>query len=1076
MKKSHTIKKITALALMLSLFGLNPSSARADDSDIFGANIEPNVMILFDNSRSMQDDIDSSAYNATTTYTSGTKDAAKVYKPNSDNTAYNVYAQTVSAVASTSAQAALSLAGFWTGIDGGTTVNLFTGNYLNYQDCTTCNVATPKLTIARQVAADIIAHVDGVRFGVMTFRQNGATMLAEIGTDKSVMVPAVQAITAPGGVGTPLGDQLMDADRYFRGEAVDSVTYANPFQYECQPTFIIMISDGLHTTFNDDLRTVAQDFLHLDHNTPLNGTQRIILHTVGFNIAGPTQDEIDARDVLLTAAANGGGTFFEANNAAELASSLQDAIRLIIGAVFTFATPVVPTTSATGSTRAYVAAVQSDPESNFWRGYLKAYDRDTDGSIRLNPDGTPDATYLAWEAGNVLSNSSEAGYKTAAERTIYMEKIQPLLDTGWTGGRTDFLPANVVPRTAVGASSNGERDDIVNFIRGVDVYDEDGDPLTTERAWKLGDIFHSTPVLVSPPLLPISDPSYVAFRTAEANRRTVLIVGANDGMVHAFAESADTSVTPNIAGGEELWAYMMPNSLGKLKDLTTVSGVHPFFVDSSPIAADIKIGSDWKTIVVFGLRRGGPFYYALDVTDTEDPQMLWKNPKGAGVGGTYNKMGNTWSEPVIGKIKWTDGSDKFVAFVGGGYYTDLNNSFGAAVVLIDLATGLELAHYSNDGTSDDRQYMNFSFAANPTAVDLDHDGYIDRFYIGDVGGQVWKFEPTIVPGAPTPIRYKHSFATSDGGPTSEGLFTEELTGGTTFVIVKDSVDNWDPPADCIFKCYAYRPNGSDPTSAPASQLGYVGGLADLGSGFDMYNVMFIEQVGGSASDSFTLPGKRLFAAASSQANPPPVGEYFPAQAIYGAPSVAKDDEGNLWVSFGTGDRNRPLNTSANRFYGIKDNTTMDNNVSSLTESDLLEIDSGVSTVTTSVQGWYFTLAAGEKVLAQADTFNNSVFFTTFTPASTAICGGGGGTARLYAVHLTSGMASMDFTTGDALASTSGSVLKSTVIGSGIPSKPAVMIDANGNPSVVTGTTSQQISSVPVPPITTKQLLGWREVF
>ena len=75
--------------------------------------------------------------------------------------------------------------------------------------------------------------------------------------------------------------------------------------------------------------------------------------------------------------------------------------RQIVGSVFTFATPVVPTTSVTGSNRAYIAAVQSDPSSPAWQGFLRAYDRDaTDGSIRLDADGKPDSTYLAWEAGD----------------------------------------------------------------------------------------------------------------------------------------------------------------------------------------------------------------------------------------------------------------------------------------------------------------------------------------------------------------------------------------------------------------------------------------------------------------------------------------------------------------------------------------------------------------------------------------------------------------------------------------------------------------------------------------------------
>jgi len=191
------VKIKTTIAVILSLLCLNLSSARADDSDIFGANIEPNVMILFDNSASMNSSIDSSAYNAATTYTSGTKIATKVYKPNGPD--YSVYAQAVAEVLNSNAQTALSLVGFWTGTDGGTSVSLFTGNYLNYQACTSCNVSTAKLTIARQVAADIISYVDGVRFGVMRFRPNGAVMVAEIGTDRTSMATAVNNITAPGG-------------------------------------------------------------------------------------------------------------------------------------------------------------------------------------------------------------------------------------------------------------------------------------------------------------------------------------------------------------------------------------------------------------------------------------------------------------------------------------------------------------------------------------------------------------------------------------------------------------------------------------------------------------------------------------------------------------------------------------------------------------------------------------------------------------------------------------------------------------------------------------------------------------
>ncbi len=55
------VRKITTtIVVILSLICLNRSSVRADDSDIFGANIVPNVMILFDDSGSMTSNITSS--------------------------------------------------------------------------------------------------------------------------------------------------------------------------------------------------------------------------------------------------------------------------------------------------------------------------------------------------------------------------------------------------------------------------------------------------------------------------------------------------------------------------------------------------------------------------------------------------------------------------------------------------------------------------------------------------------------------------------------------------------------------------------------------------------------------------------------------------------------------------------------------------------------------------------------------------------------------------------------------------------------------------------------------------------
>lgn len=937
------MKKTTTFILIVSFLFLDISPVRSDDSDIFGRGIEPNVLILFDSSTSMKSEAGTFIpYDPNTIHPQDTTckySSTAVYQKGKKG-CNSLYANSITVVSSTAARSALSTDGFWKGKIGGSKVNLFLGNYLNYQSCSFCDGKEKKIDTAKRVVNNLIKNVEGVRFGVMRLRTNGGKrgeIVTPIGTDKAAIINAVNSMELESG--TPLGEQLRDAGLYYKGQ----FGFPSPIQFGCQPNFVIIVSDGMQ---NGKLKVQeeATNRYKQDHASALAGTQNVIVHTVGFSI--DPAERAQALDVLQQAATNGAGSFYTADNSVQLERALHDAIRQIIAATFSFTPPVIPATSTTGSIKAYIASFKSDPSRPFWHGFLKAYQRDSNGQVPVDSNGVPLDSALVWEAGQRLSG------KSSGSRRIY---------TTVGGSWQDFTKSNTAITPALlGVSTSADRDKVIDFIRGIDAFDEDADlNVTEERAWKLGDIFHSSPVLVSPPFSPSTDSSYVAFKEAMAKRTTVLITGANDGMIHAFRES----------DGEELWAFIPPDILGRLKDLTVRSGEHSFYLDSSPIAADIKIGGNWRTIVVFGERRGGKSYHALDVTDTTYPSFLWTF--------TDSKMGESWSEPAIGKVKMPDGTEKLVAFVGGGYDTAQNNNSGKAFFVIDLATGAKLWEYFKDGVADDRQHMNFSLAANPTAADLNNDGFIDSVYIDDIGGQLWKFDVT-------------------AGTLSGGLVT-----------------NW--------------------------------------------------------------TGKRLFAAAPSQANPPPAGEYYPAQAIYAPPALAFDANGNLWVFFGTGDRNHPNNTSANRFYGVKDNTTMTNG-SALTESSLVDVTSGTGTV---VQGWFFRLAGDEKVVAAADVFAKTVFFSTFTPTSAVACGSGGGTAKLYAVNMLTGDAAIDLTTGQTLSTGESALTWARGVGAGIPSRAIIIINQSGNtgnPSVINGTTNQQISSSPLPPVSLRRLIGWREVF
>jgi type IV pilus assembly protein PilY1 len=967
------MKKANAWILIFCLVcGNYLPVARADDSDIFGQNIEPNVMIFVDTSGSMNDEIGTPiSYNHNTTYCSpstsvcpATYTSTVVYKKSGSS--YTLYANNVASVTDSNARNALNSVGFWSGKISKSNVQLFLGNYLNYQGCGSCDGVEPKIVIAKRVITNLLQNTEGVRFGLMRFENNGSQtspagtgkMVSQIGTDVTTMVNALNAMTASGW--TPLGEAVDDINRYFGGNTLrDGNTYSSPIQYSCQPNFTIVITDGMWNG-NVDPQPVATTLYTTDHfGTASDGKQNVIVDTVGFNLTG---SDLQAVPVLQTMAKNGGGAFYTADNSVQLEQSLQNAISQILAATFSFATPTIPTTGTSGATRAYLASFQSDASRPFWKGFLKAYDL-VNGTLPVDPvtslpSGTP-----VWDAGKQLSDTGSP-VLLAGNRKI---------KTYIGGSLQDFkTTTSAITYTVLGAADNTEKDQIINYIRGaVDYNDEDGDTnITEERPWRLGDIFHSTPVVVSPPFLRfMNDSTYDTFKTAQKDRTTIMLAGANDGMLHAIKES----------DGTELWAFIPPNLLDQLKHLKALSGTRDYYVDSSPIVADVKTGSPatWKTIAVFGERRGGNTYYALDVTDTSNPPLyLWSF--------SDTRLGETWSEPAIGKVKMADGTDKWVAFFGGGYdTTNANYSSGnkttEAFFAIDLSSGAKLWEYYNDGTADDRQYMNFSIPAAPTAVDLNNDGYIDRVYIGDVGGQLWKFDV-----APT------------GGATLSGSL----------------INNW------------------------------------------------------------TV--KRLFAATSSPTNPPgpAPGEFYPTEAIFSWPVLAYDASHNLWIFFGTGDRYHPNSSSTNRFYGIKENTTMANG-SALTESSLTNMSGGTGTVT---QGWYlaFSTDSGEKVMAAAEVFHGVVFFTTFTPVTAAVCGTGGGNAKLYSVNMNSGDAALNLDTGDVLAAHSKASDYTKSIGTGIPSKPVIVTGATG--VVITSTTSQMVKDTDTKFVPNKTLMAWREVF
>ncbi len=96
----------------------------------------------------------------------------------------------------------------------------------------------------------------------------------------------------------------------------------------------------------------------------------------------------------------------------------------------------------------------------------------------------------------------------------------------------------------------------------------------------------------------------------------------------------------------------------------------------------------------------------------------------------------------------------------------------------------------------------------------------------------------------------------------------------------------------------------------------------------------------------------------------------------------------------------------------------------------------------SKDGWFTSLpTTGERNLSAPTLLGGTLFFTTFVPASDAC--GGGGDGYLYALFYLTGTAYQESVIGTETVGGNTNVLRSLVMGAGLPSQVAIQIGAQG---------------------------------
>jgi len=558
--------------------------------------------------------------------------------------------------------------------------------------------------------------------------------------------------------GTPTAQALHDARTFF--------TTAYSSSQVCRTNYAVMITDGEDTkggvsgaptgngygpnyycggSFDPDGKSCGDQTGQVArHNAVIKEAANLLsnnpsvkLFTVGVGISDTDPDKNVQREVLRRAAeqtnaqatrtdyitiggsgddtSRGAGRAFFATDAEGLANALRIAFHQMSLGTYSFTAPTVASVRMTDRNYVYKASfVPAAPPSTFWNGNLQAGTINTDNTI----------TWL-WDADNVLKGTSPSS------RRIYTS------DNTWT--RMDF-DTSITP-AMLAVDNTAMVDNVVNYVRGAG-HDNNA---------KLGDIFHSKPVVVGPPSQFYFDEGYStggvnSFVSLKSQRKRVIYLGTNDGMLHAFLSGTYVNGSYDAGTGQEMFGYVPYNLLETLEDfLPGELTNHRYYVDSSPRVADIWIDansngtketSEWSTVLISGLRKGGYSYFALDVTNpwpgsgigtesTDYPKPMWEYTDS-----TY--VGQTWSEPFIGKVKVTDGTtvrDRWVAIFGGGIGT---GNVGRSLVVLDIATGRALKTFTSaDGITN-------VIPASPTAV-LDANGYIKFVYVADLAGSVYKF-------------------------------------------------------------------------------------------------------------------------------------------------------------------------------------------------------------------------------------------------------------------------------------------------------------------------------------------------
>ena len=659
---------------------------------------------------------------------------------------------------------------------------VYDGNYLNWRE-NPVQTSKSRINIVKDSVKKVLNSINNAQVGIMRFNstEGGVVIkgLTELATNRDELYRTVDSIGANGF--TPLGETLYEAALYWQGlpayygqrnehttdpnalAATSPRVYRAPTAPVCTRNYNVLLTDGepledlgahalapklpewanrlgrtsCSSSGNGGCLADIAEYLSVPDLVPSqDGDQYVTTHTIGFTINLP---------LLKNTAEASGGNYFLADDEESLTRALLQIFTDANERALSFSAPAIAVNSFNRTQHLddlYMTVFQAQPKVH-WPGNLKKYtikDRqivDANGLPAIDPETGFffDSAKSLWTTGAADGTDVELGgaaenLPDPATRRLFTNNGS---DNSLAGASNALTPSNAGAYTPAdfglgGTVEEPTVDQIIRWARGEDIRDEDFDSTTLTRK-VIGDPLHS-------------QPAAVVYGGQGSSADVVVYAATNDGYLHAI--DGDT--------GEELWAFIpreLLADLGKLYFNENSSSKH-YGIDGDivPIVADRDnngiIDGDDFVYIVFGMRRGGGSYFAIDVTRRNDPQLLWQ--------ASPANMGQTWSAPSIARVDINgerQNDDKAVVIVGGGYDTvhdvaahpDQPDAEGAGIYMLDLVSGEILWRAGADTGADLRlSKMTRSIPSRVRVIDMNGDKFADRLYAADLGGQIWRFD------------------------------------------------------------------------------------------------------------------------------------------------------------------------------------------------------------------------------------------------------------------------------------------------------------------------------------------------